>query len=145
MSFDRYHSEAEDRNGPTLTAMVSAAREVIFCIPAALSKREEGSITTRAIFSLRKENSGQLPENSSFRLQLPRDPAACPPISHRSWIHPWLRSDWQPVLTFASPSYSAGWWNRAPRCFWSVRLGRIRDWSTGSCSTVSGHWKTSAT
>ncbi|MCP4744816.1 MAG: carbon-nitrogen family hydrolase [Desulfobacteraceae bacterium] len=27
MSFDRYHSEAEDRNGPTLAAMVSAAHE----------------------------------------------------------------------------------------------------------------------
>jgi predicted amidohydrolase len=28
MSFDRYHSEAEDREGPTLTAMQSMAREV---------------------------------------------------------------------------------------------------------------------
>lgn len=28
MSFDRYHSEAEDRRGPTLTAMTAMAREV---------------------------------------------------------------------------------------------------------------------
>lgn len=43
MSFDRYHSEAEDKTGPTLTAMASIAREIkVYLHTGSFVEKEDG-------------------------------------------------------------------------------------------------------
>lgn len=51
MSFDRYHSEAEDQNGPTLTAMVDMAREVkAYLHTGSFVEKEEGRYFNSSYF-----------------------------------------------------------------------------------------------
>jgi predicted amidohydrolase len=52
MSFDRYHAEAEDRNGPTLTAMRECAREIGAWIHAGSFVERDGDQFFNASFLL---------------------------------------------------------------------------------------------
>ena len=147
MSFDRYHSEAEDRSGPTLMAMASMAREVkAFLHTGSFVEKEDGRyFNSSYLLSPAGEVLANYRKIHLFGYNSQETQLLSPGDKVCVVDTPLAKIGLATCFDLRFPELFRRMVEQGAEMFLVAQPGRIRDWRPGSCSTVSGHLKTSAT